>query len=117
MVDGQRDVGDVDRNRAHGCGGGLADHRSYDDLLGILPMIALYRLCRNGPSMGHGDVLAGLLLGLNCAVMLIPSRALPGPEGLFRDGAMTIVWTATLVFLVIEAHRSTPPLARGPDRG
>jgi hypothetical protein len=49
-------------------------HRLYDNLLILLPMIALFRIAKRGPSVHGEDVVAGLLLAATTLIMLAPAR-------------------------------------------
>jgi len=77
-------------------------HRWYDDLLILLPMVALFRLARKG-----GDVLAGVLLGFTMVMSLAPGGLylLPPPWNEVYVGCQTVCWTAVLMFLLISASR------------
>ena len=82
-------------------------HRWYDDLLVLLPMIALFRISKRGLAPGSSDVLAGVLFGL----MLVTALA-PGGLYLFREpwrqlyvSTQVSVWVAVLAFLMADARR------------
>jgi hypothetical protein len=51
-------------------------HLLYDDLLFLLPVIALFRLANPGPTAGGSDLVAGGLLALTSLAMLAPGRIL-----------------------------------------
>jgi hypothetical protein len=82
-------------------------HNWYDDLLILLPMVALFRLAKQRPFGDHSDVVAASLL----AVAWVMTRA-PGGLYLFPPpwdsvwvvGQIT-VWLALLVFLLDRARR------------
>ncbi len=86
-------------------------HRVYDDILILLPMIALFRLAKT-PSLPDGsDVAAGMLLTATWATTLLP-------YWVFFDGApfllrvlvelgQTVVWLAVLGFLLYKASGPT----------
>jgi hypothetical protein len=83
-------------------------HRLYDDLLIILPMIALFRITKQDPSSDNMAVKAGMLLLLSWAALLIPGTLyrLPAPLGVpFRLGH-AIIWILMLIFLLCHAKRS-----------
>lgn len=88
-------------------------HRQYDDILILLPAIALYRRAAKGPRDG-GDVWAALLLAAAVAGSLSPVRLLRGPR--FWQSGLTIglamVWVSLLIFLLWQARRENP---RAPD--
>jgi hypothetical protein len=90
-------------------------HRLYDDLLILLPMIALFRLARSGPSDDGRDVTAGVLLVITWMATLAPARVLSFPppwDWLFATG-QTIVWTLVLIFLLIQVRREKTPAHGG----
>jgi hypothetical protein len=83
-------------------------HRLYDDLLIILPIIALFRIAKQEPSSDNRDVKAGVLLFLSWAAMLIPGTLylMPSPLGdPFRIG-QAIIWILMLIFLLLHAKKS-----------
>ena len=83
-------------------------HRLYDDLLIILPMIALFRMAKQASSSDNRDIKAGVLLFLSWASLLIPGTLyrLPPPWGVpFRIG-QAIIWILILFFLLLQAERS-----------
>jgi hypothetical protein len=80
-------------------------HLVYDDVLMLLPMVALFRVAKRGEAAGGSDVAAGVLLALLVLVMLAPARLqftsspwLP----LFAAGHVG-VWLAVLLFLLRQA--------------
>jgi hypothetical protein len=85
-------------------------HRGPDDLLILLPMIALLRLAKRGP-----DVTAGLLFALTWMTMLAPVDLLlrsPTPA-LLTAIWLGALWVTTLLFLVGQARQD---MARIADR-
>jgi hypothetical protein len=74
-------------------------HRWYDDLLILLPMIAMFRLAK-APS--RGDAVAGWLLAVTTAAMLAPGGLFlfPPPFNTVYVVAQVIVWLAGMLFLV-----------------
>jgi hypothetical protein len=83
-------------------------HRPYDDLLLLLPAVALFRHTKSGASEKSDDVAAGALLALMVCGMLIPIRLLRTEPtwGLFLlNGANAFVWMSALFFLVKQAAR------------
>ena len=94
-------------------------HRLYDDLLILLPMIALFRIAKSGPSDDGNEVMAGVLLVITWMAALAPARVLSFPppwDWLFATG-QTIVWTLVLIFLFIQVRREKTPThgGVGPD--
>ena len=80
-------------------------HRWYDDLLILLPMIALFRIAKKGSSDNGSDIMAGILLAITLLSMLAPYRVqnLPSPWSLLFTGGHAIVWIVVLIFLLIRA--------------
>lgn len=88
-------------------------HSWYDDLLLLLPMIALFRLTRQEPSASGGDT-AGVLLAITMACMLAPGGLflLPRPLVTVYVTAQVIVWISGLAFLAAQAqHRRREAIA------
>lgn len=87
-------------------------HRAYDDVVILLPMIALYRLAHR-----DGDYRAGALFAVAVAAMLAPGaleRAGPPYVWLFVGGHVAL-WLAMLAVLVRAAARTVDtPLAARP---
>lgn len=85
-----------------------AYHRVYDDLLLILPLVALYRLARGAPRGTNIDVGAGILFGLGSAALLAPITPLVA----HAQWALVAVWLLQLGFLMRQA-RPARALAAG----
>jgi hypothetical protein len=82
-------------------------HRMYDDLLILLPMVALARTARSGPQADRSDVIAGFLLAAAWVFMLVPGTLARVPWGWpFRLG-QALLWAAMLLFLVRQASKLT----------
>ena len=81
-------------------------HRLYDHLLLVVPMITLFRLARQGPSLGS-ELLAGALFGLTWFSVHAPASLLDGPPPLSTvlEATQTVVWLGVLVFLLVCARR------------
>lgn len=79
-----------------------AYHRLYNDLLILLPMIALFRIAKRGPFIHGEDVTAGLLLGITILIMCGSARPLsaPSPWNELFKAVHVIVWMMILVFLL-----------------
>jgi hypothetical protein len=79
-----------------------AYHRLYDNLLILLPMIALFQIAKRGSSVNGEDVTAGVLLGITMLVMLAPARLYiaPPPWNQFFIALQVIDWMAILIFLL-----------------
>ena len=94
-------------------------HLVYDDLLMLLPMLALFRIAKRGAPAEGRDVLAGILLAIMIVIMLAPAR-LQFPTSPWLPLFVTIhavVWLVVLLFLLRQAwldHAHVGlPLARG----
>jgi hypothetical protein len=85
-------------------------HRLYDDMLILLPMIALFRIASRGPAPDGHDVVSGVLLAVALAAVLVPSTPigwLPARGTslleLFRY-LQTTLWVVMLLFLLHRAR-------------
>jgi len=84
-----------------------AYHRAYDDVLVVLPMVALFRIAKRGPAADGSDVTAGVVLAVTVPVMLMPAR-LGFETSLFvglYNVTHTLVWLTMLVFLLEYGRR------------
>jgi hypothetical protein len=87
-------------------------HRIYDDLLILLPMIALFRIAKRNSY--PESMAAGLLLTAGLVALLLPTSstwarllpAMPGTSTLF-DVTHATLWVLMLVFLLL-AERKAP---------
>jgi hypothetical protein len=78
-------------------------HRLYDDVIILLPMVALFRVASRHSDTGAQGVIAGGLLAITVFVMLIPARVhefWPSPWPTLFSATHTVVWIATLIFLL-----------------
>jgi hypothetical protein len=79
-------------------------HYRYDDLLLVLPLIALVRQVTRtrGPSP---DVAAGMVLALLGASLLLPARLIVPPSRFIEtvETGQTVVWLATALLLALRA--------------
>ena len=73
-------------------------HRIYDDVLTLVPMVALFRMA-SGRVPGSDDLKAGVLLALTIAVMSVPARFLGGVDHWLFVSTHVAVWLALLLFL------------------
>lgn len=86
-------------------------HLWYDDLLLLLPMVALFRLAKDGtPHQGRRR--AKILLAITLLTLLAPGGLylLPSPWNALYVAIQTLVWIGVLVFLAYQAwhtHRTT----------
>jgi len=80
-------------------------HQVYDDVLVLLPMIALFRIAKRAVSPDGRDLLAGVLLAVTTAAMLTPVRfSLAGsPWQPLFSGVHAVAWLAVLIFLLQQA--------------
>jgi Glycosyltransferase family 87 len=90
-------------------------HRSYDDLLIVLSMLALFRIAKGGGSVRNYDVVAALVLSLTLAVMVVPSGVyfFPSPLRVWFTSVETVIWIVGLAVLLVEAR--TAKLASGRE--
>jgi Glycosyltransferase family 87 len=81
-------------------------HRWYDDVLLLLPMVALFRIIKREPSTGGSGATAGVLLGAALLLTLAPGGLflLPPPWNTAYVYGQTILWIATLMFLLGRAR-------------
>ncbi len=85
-------------------------HGWYDDLLILLPMIALFRWIKQRADFDGYSLLAGALLGTTLVVTLAPGGMylLPAPLKTLYIGLQTLVWIADLAFLLsVALHNRT----------
>jgi uncharacterized membrane protein YbaN (DUF454 family) len=81
-------------------------HGWYDDLLLLIPMIALFRLAKQGTTDGQ-KVWAGSLLAAMVCSTLAPGGLylFPPPWNKFYVAAQVVVWFTACVFLLRETKR------------
>jgi hypothetical protein len=88
-------------------------HMGYDDLLILLPMVALFRLAKHSQSQASGrDVVAGVLLAVTVVIMLVPHmlhrlaglHQLSPPLNWLLTWGYAVVWLLILIFLLDVAH-------------
>ena len=82
-------------------------HMMYDDLLIVLPMIALFRIARNDSLADNRNVIAGLLLVITWAALEAPASLarLPLPWNLVYNVGQTLIWLVDLFFLIDCSRR------------
>lgn len=84
-------------------------HGLYDDLLIVVPMVALFRIAKRGSSPDETDATASVLLVITTLTMLLPARMYflwPPPWPWLFAGGHVIVWMAVLVFLLSHCRCS-----------
>jgi hypothetical protein len=79
-------------------------HSSYDDILIVLPLVALFRIAKQGGRNRDRDVLAGLLFAATLVAMLAPDAlfVFPFPLNWVFTSVETALWLGTLAFLLSE---------------
>jgi hypothetical protein len=81
-------------------------HRPYDDLLMLLPAVALFRSAKQSIPDSAAGLVAGVLLALLVTASLTPMRFLVAWRfHLLTTTVIAVLWCATLVFLARQAHR------------
>ena len=82
-------------------------HRVYDDVLILLPMVALFRVAKRRTSSEGTSIAAGLLLGTTMLAMLAPARweNFQWPWSFVFTWGHALVWLAVLGFLLDRARR------------
>jgi len=77
-------------------------HRVYDDLLILLPAIALFRIAKQSSSADRNGMVAGVLLAATWIAVLSPPRLLlfPPPWNWLFQVEQTVVWGLVLIFLL-----------------
>ncbi|UCC75883.1 MAG: hypothetical protein JSW37_10230, partial [Anaerolineales bacterium] len=81
-------------------------HGWYDDLVLLVPMVALFQISHRGPYPDGRDVVAGVLLGLTMLLSLAPGGRylFPAPwDGLYAAGQL-VVWGAVSLLLLGQAR-------------
>jgi len=98
-------------------------HGWYDDVVLLLPLIALYRILKGEGSAGpRFRRAAGILLATMSASLLAPGGVytLPFPWNNVSVLLQTLIWLAVLLFLLLSAHAAPPGgrwSAHEPDTG
>jgi hypothetical protein len=92
-------------------------HRWYDDMLLLLPLIALYRMARQGAGEDHRDVVAGGLFAVLLLMMMAPGGLylLPPPWNVYSTYLQTAIWMLVLAFLLRQAWHARRPAALSPE--
>ena len=92
-------------------------HRLYDDVLILLPEIALFRIAKQS-LLPRQRTIAGTLLAVTALAMLCPARLLDQPSewSWVFNAIHTILWLALLMYLIIYAHVDRPQVIRVTDR-
>lgn len=94
-------------------------HRVYDDLILLLPMIALCRIFQTARTKKESGLLPALLLGANGFCLLAPSGILRWDSLLSRafEASIGTIWICTALFLGAVARRQVHAKSRwlAPD--
>jgi hypothetical protein len=88
-------------------------HAWYDDLLILIPLIALFRMAKE-PSANHLAMQAGALLGAGVLAMLAPGGLylFPAPWNTVYTTAQVVVWSAMLALFLRRAAAAPSGLGR-----
>jgi hypothetical protein len=83
-------------------------HRSYDDMLVLLPMITLFRIAKNGPDKNGYDIMAGIVLALATMAMFVPALifVFPAWKSMLKN-SQSFVPVVMLIFLLYWSWRET----------
>jgi hypothetical protein len=81
-----------------------ANHRLYDDILILLPLISLFRIAKSG---GKQQMAAAVLFSLTLLAMLVPARIteMPWPRHLLITAPRAVLWLLMLALLMAEAYK------------
>lgn len=92
-------------------------HRVYDDMLILLPEVALLRIAKQSLSRNQGTV-AGTLLGLSAIAMLCPGWLLEEPRqrAWIWNTSHVVLWLLVLAYLMNYARRDRRRSIRIPAR-
>jgi hypothetical protein len=95
-----------------------AYHRSYDDMLVLLPRLTLFRIAKQGSSMNGYDVMAGLLLAIAVMTMFVPAMILTVPawKPLLKTSQTPVLLTL-LVFLLYRGWYEQTSRTDGYEAG
>ena len=86
-------------------------HGWYDDVILLLPLIALYRIFKGEGAPGpRFRLAAGILLVTMSASLLAPGGvySLPYPWNNMSVILQTVIWLGVLLFLLLSAHAARP---------
>ena len=85
-------------------------HRSYDDMLVVLPMIALFRITKQGTSRNGDDFAAVILLAVAVMVMFVPAVVLVFPEWKIPMKTLQSVFRIVLLIFLVYRGKSIQPI-------
>jgi hypothetical protein len=85
-------------------------HAWYDDVLILLPIIALYRIAKSAGTTGNRDVIAGILFALLLIFSLAPGGLylFPPPWNSIYVAVQVLIWLASLIFLLFQPKHAQP---------
>jgi glycosyl transferase family 87 len=88
-------------------------HAWYDDILVLLPLVALFRIAKRSESEGGRDVIAGLLFAITISAMLAPGGLylLPPPWKIAYVIGQVMLWLTILLFLLGQVRRKRNMIA------
>jgi len=83
-----------------------AYHRWFDDLLILLPMVALFRIAHRGPSANGREVVSGVLLAITLLSTVAPGGLylFPPPWNSYYAIGQSVIWVIALIFLLDQAR-------------
>ena len=83
-----------------------AYHRWFDDLLILLPMVALFRIANRERSTNSREVVAGVLLAITLLSTVAPGGLylFPPPWNSYYAIGQSVVWVIVLIFLLDQAR-------------
>jgi hypothetical protein len=81
-------------------------HGWYDDLLVVVPLIALFRIAKSFGSQEGKDRLAGVLFAVTLLTLMAPGGLylFPRPWNQVYVAGQAVVWVAVLIFLLMHAR-------------
>jgi hypothetical protein len=86
-----------------------------DDVLILVPMVALFRIAAGGHATAGDDVRAGILLAVAISLMSMPARLLGGAASTLFISTHLALWLALLLFLA-RVPEVAPPLSATDPR-
>jgi hypothetical protein len=91
-------------------------HRSYDDVLVVFPMIALYRIAKCDRSNKRYALVAGMILGVSVMTMFVPALvfSVPAWKSVLKN-SQTLLPMMMLMFLLFSAWREKQTLLSGAN--
>ena len=83
-------------------------HRLYDDLLIVVPMIAIFRIVKRKNSITTEVIIAEIILMVSFLGLLSPGYLfrLPPPWGAPFRAAQVVIWLSMLIYLIYYSYRN-----------